>query len=119
MGGVVLDASGKVARRDRARIYVPPGLVEDRGEPIGRCHVCADVLGRETKFFRGEEGAWQRHVGECARAHLSEIRELAAKRNPLPDYGDPEVEQHMLGVGRRMLAEKRWEMRPSERAGLS
>lgn len=89
---------------------------------IGVCHVCP-LFGRETRFYAGEEQAWQRHVGQCARAHLDELRALAPshadKGTPFdPENWDPEVDKHMLQVGKRMLEEGRFEVKPHERAGL-
>lgn len=99
-------------------IHVPRGYEQGDVRVVGRCHIC------ETIFGEGEEQAWQKHVGECARAHIDEIRASApSERNKGTVWDDseldPEVEQHMLAVGRRMLAEGRMEVKPHERAGLS
>lgn len=122
MAGIVLDSSGRPARRDRAHMYVPPGLADEEACIVGVCNVC-EMLGRETVFREGEEVAWQRHVASCATANLDTIRsvtpgELHKGTVFDPDYWDPEVRAHLDGVRARMEAEDRWEMRPSERAGL-
>lgn len=85
---------------------------------VGVCHVCGE------KFGEGQEQLWQKHVGECARAHMDEIlASRPSERNkggPFdPETWDPEVEAHMREVGKRMLAEGRLEVLPHERAGHS
>lgn len=121
MAGVVLDSTGRPARRDRARIYVPPGMADERAI-VGHCWVCQLVTGEATIFREGEEQAWQRHVGECARKHMAAIQAASpSERNRGTVFGesqDPEVEEHLLGIGRRMKRENRWELKPGERAGL-
>lgn len=113
-GAVLLD---KRRRTQHSLEILVPGGYETRPEDIvGHCLVCG------SKFYRGEEEAWQRHVGDCARAHMDDILNSAPsvrdKGTPFEPW-DPEVEQHMLGVGRRMLAEGRREVLPHERAGFS
>lgn len=112
MRGVVLDSSGRPAKPLTPTIYVPRGY-EDR-EIIGRC----TVPGCGTRFYAGEEAAWQRHVGKCARANLDRIRATMEQPAIMEDF-DPEVSKHMRGVGKRMLEERRLEVKPSERAGFS
>jgi hypothetical protein len=96
-------------------IYVPSGYERP---VVGVCHVCG------AEFGEGQEEVWQRHVGACARAHIDEIRaSTPSARNrggPFdPETFDPEVDAHMAEVGRRMRAEGRLEVLPSERAGFS
>lgn len=114
MRGVVLDSTGKPARPHGLTILVPKGYEDGEKEPIGRC----TVPGCGARFYAGEEQAWQRHVGSCARANLDRIRS-SIEAMPIMEDFDPEVSEHMRGVGRRMLAEGRLEVKPSERAGFS
>lgn len=119
-GAVLLDRHRRP--RHSLTILVPRGYEDIEGPVlIGVCHVC-QMLGRETRFYAGEEQAWQRHVGRCARANLEEIRARAPRERQRgtpfdPDVWDPEEEAHMLRVGQRMLAEGRMELRRNERAG--
>lgn len=120
--GVLLERGRRPQRS--LTILVPRGHEEAPPAIFGHCWVCLAVLGKETIFHAGEEQAWERHVGECARKHLDEIRALAPSHvdagGPFdPNNWDPEVDEHMRGVGRRMLKEGRWEVKPHERAGLS
>lgn len=60
------------------------------------------------------------HAETCANQHENEIH-AESPRSKLPffydseRYGDPEYEQHMAKVGKRMVAEGRMETRPNER----
>ncbi len=96
------------------QIYVPRGYER---KIVGICHVCG------ARFGEGMEAAWHRHVPACARAHLDEIRASTPaqrrKDTPFdPELWDPEVEDHMAAVGRRMRREGRFEVKPNERAGF-
>jgi hypothetical protein len=79
--------------------------------PTGGGEVCG------KRFYPGEERAWQRHVGECARAHEAEIAAVSLKRR-MPvfddDTWDPEWAEHMRKLGARMKAEGRLETKPHE-----
>lgn len=113
---------GEERRRPSASgltIYVPRGYESSEAAPalIGHCL----VPGCGAKFYRGEVLEWQRHVGWCAKKHDDEIRQASLEaRMPVfdPENWDPEVERHMRRVGQRMLAEGRWTVKPSERAGF-
>jgi hypothetical protein len=97
-------------------ILVPRGYEEEKPDPIGRCL----VPGCGAKFFKGEEKAWQMHVGKCARANMDKIEAIQkANRESIFAPWDPEVTSHLLGVGRRMRQEGRLTIKPSERAGFS
>jgi hypothetical protein len=104
-----------------ARLNLRGAVLLDAAPPtrvVGVCHVCG------AKFGEGSETAWQRHVGECARAHMDEIMAArpsqALKGGPFdPESWDPEVEAHMRKVGETMLREGRMEVLPHERAGHS
>jgi hypothetical protein len=76
------------------------------------------VPGCEVRFYADQKDAWQRHVGNCARANMDRIK--AATKLPafMEDY-DPEISQHMRGVGERMIEEGRLEIKANERAGFS
>lgn len=76
---------------------------------FGRCNVCGE------RFYAGQEDVWQAHVGPCARRNLDEIMHERGKRKDVfTESADPELEDYMLGVGRKLLAEGRWERRPNE-----
>lgn len=83
---------------------------------VGRCL----VPGCGATFREGEEAAWEKHVGQCARSNLDAIREVIAakEKGPFADF-DPEVSAHLRRVGERMLREGRLTIRPNEAAGHS
>lgn len=92
-------------------VWIPPQY----REPTGHCNVCGEDL-------YGTVGDAQKHMGACARANIDAIRAAAPsqkrKGGPFdPDLWDPEVEEHLRKVGKRMLAEGRMEVLPSEKAG--
>lgn len=78
--------------------------------PAYRCNICG------TRFYDGEQRQWQKHVGDCARANLDDLKLL---NKPIFEDPDPEVTVHLRKVGRRMIAEGRLEVKPEERAGFS
>jgi hypothetical protein len=116
-GGVLLNQRRRP--HHRLQILVPSGYESGEAYIVGKCHVCG------SEFGEGQEAAWQRHVGDCARKHMGEI--LAnrpserQKGGPFdPDNWDREVDDYMVNVvGKRMREEGRFEVRPSERAGFS
>lgn len=86
-------------------------------EPNGHCNVCEQDL-------YGTVGDMQRHMAACARRELDTIRAAAPsqqfKGSPFDrELWDVELEDHMEKVGKRMLAEGRMEVLPSEKAGFS
>lgn len=95
-------------------LWIPPAAREQR-------FVCR-VPGPEGPcgaVFATEAGL-VRHLRSCTAAHEGEIRTGSIRhRVPALDAWDPEVEQHMRHVGRRMVAEGRMRVKPSERAGFS
>ncbi len=107
----------------------PKGLIlPPRSEQpvVGRCKVVVNAAGAMcgATFYAGQEAAWERHVGDCARKHLDEIRAQApSQRNKGTifdnDGRDLEIERHLHRVGERMKREGRLEVLPSERAGFS
>lgn len=82
--------------------------------PTGPDEVCGRL------YYPGEERAWQKHVGECAREHADAIHaERPSVRLPaVYESPDPEVDAHMQKVGERMKREGRLTVHPSERAGF-
>lgn len=107
-------------------IHVPRGAERDDREIIGRCRVAVNSEGTicGALFFEGQQSAYERHVGECARRHMDVIKAISPQEQrrggPFdPESWDPEVDQHMLAIGRRMLAEGRMTVKPGERAGFS
>jgi hypothetical protein len=97
----------------RRVIYVPSDYA-DRQVIVGRCL----VPGCGAIFHAGEEAAWQRHVGKCARANMDKIKAATKLPAAMEDW-DPEITAHMRGVGERMIEEGRLEIKPNERAGFS
>lgn len=87
--------------------------------PLMVCRVLVDTDTMCGMVFR-DRHAWESHVNHCAREHIDVIRAHSLEnRMPIFKSWDPEVEEHMLKVGRRMREEGRWEVKPSERAGFS
>jgi len=90
-----------------------PGHYARQGERVGVCSTC------DKRFYRGEEQAWQKHVYECAKAHLSEIlaaREEQKRRLAIFHESDnPDRDAHLAKVGEQMLREGRLVMKKSER----
>lgn len=90
-------------------------IIADTGEPVVyHCTVCG------WGFTGNEQREWQRHVGECARKNMDEIRAKSKQMAVFDEENwDPEVAAHMRKVGQRMLKEGRLEVKPEERAGFS
>lgn len=98
-------------------IVLPPSFNE---QPVFKCN----VPGCKTVFYAGQERAYQRHVGVCARRNIDRIRaELPSEQNKGTIFdtanNDVELEQHFKGVWGRMKEEGRMEVKPNEAAGLS
>jgi len=99
----------------RSGLIVPPEYADRR--PAFACNVCG------SQFPNEQRAVYERHVGECARAHEAEILAMRPsvrlKGGPFdPESWDPEAEAHMRKVGERMLREGRMEVKPAERAGF-
>lgn len=116
MRGLLLGES----ERRPLTLYVPKGA-EGRGPLVGRCL----VPGCAARFYVGEEAAWQRHVGDCARRNMDRINAMrpSVRHRGTPfdeDLWDPEVAKHLrTKVGPVMKREGRLEVKPHERAGFS
>lgn len=109
--GVILGGGDKP--KANLEILVPRGYEDAPPERIGRCLVCGQ------RFYRGEEANYIRHAGPCARKNIDKLQEQRAQEKAsIFAPWDPEVNEHLLGVGRTMRAEGRMTMKPSERAGL-
>ena len=107
-------AGAELAQR-RSGLIVPPAYADSR--PAFRCNVCG------SEFPNEQRHVYERHVGDCARAHEAEIQAMRPsvrnRSGPFdPETWDPEVEAHMQKVGQQMLREGRFEVKPSERAGF-
>lgn len=116
MAGVILNARGARAASRDLTIILPRSAAQEH-VPF-RCTICG------ARFTRSQSELYERHVGKCARQNIDEIRANApsARRagTPFdPNNWDPEVQEHMLEVGRRMILEGRLEVKPHERAGNS
>jgi hypothetical protein len=113
-GGLILPGEG--ARRGQRTLHVPRGYeTQEEVVLVGTCSTCDRI------FHRGEEDEWQRHVGWCARQNLPDVlaaREARKSRLEVfsEEAWDPELARHFRRVGDRMLAERRLQMRPNERA---
>jgi hypothetical protein len=93
------------------------GLILVR-EPIGQCELCSvpfystrDAVSHLQTAEHGDNVEWAREAREHQKRMLAVVHD--------PEFGDPEIEEHMRKVGKRMLAEGRWEVKPSEKAGFS
>jgi hypothetical protein len=102
---------GEKPRRDKLQILVP----REHGTVVGQCSLC------ELVFYDQAEA--RRHFERNARKHAEMANEARTERleerMPVFDEWDPEVAEHMRKVGKRMLKERRLEVRPEERAGFS
>lgn len=85
-------------------------------DPIGFCAVC-DVQFFADRDVRQHMGSAQ-HEDGVNRARDAEERRKARLPFMHEDI-DPEISAHMKKVGKRMLAEGRMVVKPSERAGFS
>lgn len=95
-------------------IISPYGLILVR-DPIGQCDLC------EKPFFSHRDLRAHFATIEHREAAQVEIQAEAERRKRLAmiyESTDPEIERHLLGVGKKMLAEGRWTVKPSERAGF-
>lgn len=112
-------------------LYVPRGYETEQDrmddEAAGGYHLCRVLIDAAeericgTVFELGKVREYQRHLRRCAAEHIDEIRKGSPHtRMPFlsPNAWDPEVEEHMRAVGRRMAAEGRLEVKKSERAGF-
>jgi len=96
----------------RSGLIVPPEYADRR--PAFRCNVCG------AEFPNEQRGTWQRHVGDCARAHAAEIDAMRpSQRNKGgpwdPENWNPDAEAHLREVGKTMLREGRMTLKPSEK----
>jgi hypothetical protein len=102
---------GEKPRRSNLQIIVP----RDHSTVVGQCSLC------ELVFYDQAEA--RRHFERNARKHAEladEARtERLVERMPVFDEWDPEVAAHMRKVGERMVAERRLEVKPNEKAGFS
>lgn len=112
-GGVDLTGGRQHMRRS-AEILVPRGLEDRFDGVICTCNVCG------AKFGRGERAEWQRHVGDCGRKHLDEIRERGAHERGVgtifdDELWDPEYAKHLRDQAPKLIREGRFELKPHER----
>lgn len=105
---------GQPSPQDRLTIYVPRGAERRK---TGECYLCG------AEFAPGDDVV--AHMRSCVNGAGEDVRaERYDKVSRLeifldPNAWDPEVDEHLRRVGRRMLAEGRMELKPSERAGFS
>jgi hypothetical protein len=98
---------------------VSPNIILPRSaEPKFRCRVPTGENATCGKPF-WDEGQFVRHVTKCAREHEQAIQEQSPRtRVPIlydRNLWDPEYEDHMMALGRRMEREGRIEAKPHER----
>lgn len=124
MTGARIMLPGNASRADSGlKIFVPGKYVNDGPPPAFRCMVPVDRGGAVcgAVFSRDQHDLYERHIGRCAEQH-EDVWRQASPRHRLPVFDesnwDPEVAAHMRDVGRRMLAEGRMTVKPSERAGF-
>ena len=94
-------------------LILPPEF--DRGER-GECYLCGEVFTSDVDTVR--------HMRVCVSQAGHEVRAAEYERRERlwmfqEENWDPEVAAHLKQVGKRMLAEGRWEVHPNERAGFS
>jgi hypothetical protein len=129
VSGLILP-NGKPARGGLT-IHVPSGYETEQDlveEQPGGGHICRVIVDGETREVCGrtfpgdQEGEYLRHLRRCVSAHRDAIHAASPRtRVPLldPNLWDPEVDEHMRKVGRRMVEEGRLTVNPSERAGFA
>lgn len=94
-------------------LWIPPA---DRQKfvcrmPVGSDEVCGHVCESQAQL--------DRHLRHCVARNEQAMHEARLEsRIPMLEHPDPEVERHMKAVGRRMLEERRWIVKPSEKAGF-
>jgi hypothetical protein len=96
-------------------IISPFGLILVR-DPIGFCGLC------ETPFYSDRDVRTHMATIQHRESVQAAIEAEQARKKRLAliyESTDPEVEEHLLKVGKRMLAEGRWVVKPNERAGFS
>lgn len=103
-----------------ASIILPPGFNERERIAVCRVPVAEGQLCNHV-FYAGEERAYRKHVGDCAREHADVIRaESPISKFPMMDPAkwDPEVDAHMGKVGKQMRKEGRMTVNENEKAGF-
>lgn len=85
-------------------------------EPTGECFICGQPWYSERDMRAHLASVEHR---EAAEEHRLAERARKARVPFMQEDPDPEVTAHMKKVGKRMLAEKRWVVKPNERAGFS
>lgn len=89
-------------------------------QPKYVCRVPTDEGGGcGEPFYEDERQAFEAHVIACATRNENAVQ-AERPSNQVPvlydrDFWDPEYEDHMRKVGRRMVREGRKEIRPNER----
>lgn len=103
-------------REPGLEVLVPRDYAEDPAfvcrVPVGEEDMCGKV------FYRHERAAFERHVGECARANMDAIHARSPRaRMPVFDEEnwDPEAAAYLKRVGERMLREGRLVTKKNER----
>lgn len=91
------------------------GLILVR-EQTGFCDLCGVPFYSDRDVRTHFATIEHREATEAARAEREAEKQRLAFLHTDPD---PEVTEHLRKVGKRMLAEGRWEVKPHEKAGFS
>lgn len=111
MSRIILPNEAPAGKR---ALFVPRGYEAGPVVLEGVCHTCRE------RFGKGQEQAWQEHVGRCAREHIGEIMGARAEQKKRmavfdEETWDPEWAAHQRKVGQRMIREGRLVPKPNER----
>jgi hypothetical protein len=85
-------------------------------DPIGECELCG------VPFYSERDTVAHLGTIEHREAAADMVKAEAERKQRLAmiyEHEDPEIQAHMEKVGKRMLAEGRWVVKPSEKAGFS
>jgi hypothetical protein len=80
--------------RTKSGILLPPGVGKSDWLRY-RCAVCGDM------FRDGEHGQYSRHVVNCAKRHMTEIRESSPRHRAPGIFGDEGVDVEYRDYVRR------------------
>jgi hypothetical protein len=102
----------------------PFGIILTRRQ-IGHCELCEEHQGEPVPFYTDRDVRTHMVTLAHRESVLAEMGAEAERRKRLALIYDPEnestdveVEEHLRKVGKRMLAEGRWVVKPNEKAGF-
>ena len=85
-------------------------------DPIGGCELCGVPFYDHRDTVAHLQTIEHREAAEDMARYEAERK---ARLAMIYEHPDPEVQAHMEKVGKRMLEEGRWTVKPNERAGFS